>query len=75
MPTDLGTWGFILSLVALVLLYPAGVLVNLTTPKIKNWWASRSQATLKKRIHILQSRLSVMETVPVCTDFEDMVLI
>jgi hypothetical protein len=36
---DLGWWGFVLSLVALFLLYPVGVIVNITTPKLQNWWA------------------------------------
>jgi hypothetical protein len=61
MPKDLGTWGFILSLAALLLMYPVGLLINLTSPKIQNWWAARSQQSVVKRLNKLESELGELE--------------
>ncbi len=57
MPRDLGTWGFILSVAALILMYPVGLLVNWSSPKIQDWWASWSQRRLQKKIQGLEREL------------------
>jgi hypothetical protein len=72
---DLGWWGFVLSIVALILLYPMGVLVNVTTPKLQNWWAARSQASLQKRIRTLQAELARIERLQRITLTEDLTLL
>lgn len=53
-----------------MLIYPAGVLVNLTTPKLQNWWALRSLRTLQERILILSRQVRT----PVLTPFEEFIL-
>jgi hypothetical protein len=57
MPKDLGTWAFILSLAAIVLMYPIGLLINFTAPKLETWFASWSRDRLASRIEVLQERL------------------
>jgi hypothetical protein len=71
MPRDLGTWGFILSITALLLMYPVGVLINLTSPGIRNWWAARSRKSLTKRIDILQRQLQRAEALTALSEFEN----
>jgi hypothetical protein len=58
-PTDLGTWGFILSLAALLLMYPIGLLINLTSPKIETWSAGWSRDRLAKRVQKLEEKLHI----------------
>ena len=58
---DLGWWSFICSVSALVLVIPMGVLVNVITPKLLNWWAERSTASTLKRIVALEKQLSNYE--------------
>lgn len=57
MPKDLGTWGFILSVAALILMYPVGLLISFTAPKIETWFASWSRDRLVSRIDTLEERL------------------
>ncbi len=54
---DLGWWGFVLAIATLILAYPLDVLAHLTTPLLKNWWASRSRLTLEERIKSLKAEL------------------
>ncbi len=42
LPTDLGTWGFILALATLLLAIPLGIAATLLAPKVKLWWFLRS---------------------------------
>jgi hypothetical protein len=58
MPKDLGTWGFILSVLALILMYPVGLLVNWTSPKFQDWLAAWSQRRLQKKIWGLEREVS-----------------
>ncbi len=58
---DLGWWGFVLAITTLVLAYPLDVLAHLTSPKVRDWWASRSQAALVRRITKLKDELSKIE--------------
>jgi hypothetical protein len=71
LPADLGTWGFILSLLALILMYPVGLLVNLSTPHIRDWWAGRSRSETIKRIEILEKWLQDAEKLESLTAFQD----
>ena len=48
--TDFGFWGFALSVVALVLIIPLGIVVNILTPKVQNWWATTSQGRFSRRV-------------------------
>ena len=54
---DLGWWGFVLSVIALILLVPLNLLSNILTPKIQNWWAERSLANTRRRIQRIEEDL------------------
>ncbi len=71
---DLGWWGFVLAIATLILAYPLDVLAHLTTPLLKNWWASRSRLTLEERIKSLKAELGLMEMNPAMSETEDMIL-
>lgn len=71
---DLAWWGVTLSIVALVLMVPAAILANVVTPKIQNWWASRSRASLVKRIDKLERRRDGWEHFELITPTEEIVL-
>jgi hypothetical protein len=74
MPRDLGTWGFILSLLALLLMYPVGILINITSPKVANWWSTRSKNSVIERITRLQCELAQLEKTPAFSEYEFHVL-
>lgn len=77
MPRDLGSWAFWISLFALIAMYPVSVLANLTTPRLKNWWAARparSRASLQKRITELEAELFDVQTREPITDAESFIL-
>jgi hypothetical protein len=67
-------WGTILAIVAIALMYPVGVLINLTTPLVQNWIAARSKVSLIKRIALLESKLAKLEENPPITEVEDHLL-
>jgi len=67
---DLGWWGFVLSVMALLGAYPLSLLANLTSPILKDWWARRSTKSLEKRVAKLQAELSGMATIPLLTPIE-----
>ena len=54
---DLAWWGFAVALAAMVLAIPINIIANLLTPLLKNWWAERSQASLRARIERLETEL------------------
>ena len=55
---DKATWGILLGIVAILLAFPLSLIANLVTPKIRNWWAERSVATIKERIASLESEVT-----------------
>jgi hypothetical protein len=55
---DYGWWGFVIAIVGLGLAYPIDVLAHLTAPIVKNWWAERSVASMRKRIEKLEKQLA-----------------
>ena len=71
---DLGWWAFWISLLALISAFPLSVLANLASPKIRNWWASRSRAALQKRIAVLESDLAHMQEGEPITNVESFML-
>jgi Na+-transporting methylmalonyl-CoA/oxaloacetate decarboxylase gamma subunit len=73
-PKDLTTWAFIFSVLALVLMYPVGVLINITTPRLQNRWAARSRSALQARIARLEGELNRMPGLPEVSEVEDMIL-
>jgi hypothetical protein len=75
MPKDLSEWSIVISVTALLLVIPLNVVSNILTPMLKNWWATRSEASLRKRIQKLEARSSKMETLPLLSEFEAMLLI
>lgn len=74
LPTDSGTWGIVLAILAIVLMYPVGLLINLTTPLVQNWIVTRSKASLINRIAKLENQLVELEKTPVITDVENYLL-
>lgn len=74
LPHDLGAWGFYLSLAAILLMYPVGLLINLTTPVVQNWLARRTKSSLKNKISELERRLSELEKLPAIDEVQDNVL-
>jgi uncharacterized membrane protein SirB2 len=75
MPKDLTEWSFVISITALVLIIPLNVASNILTPMLKNWWASRSNKELSKRIARLEKELFLAEMLPVLSETEDEILI
>jgi hypothetical protein len=73
-PHDLGTWGFVLSIVTLILMYPVGLLINLTSPAIANWLSTWSKNALQKRIDKLEMELAQLEKTPGFDEFQDRAL-
>jgi hypothetical protein len=72
---DLGWWAFVISVVALVLVYPLEVLAHITAPWWKNWWAERSIASTRKRIDKLEKLLADNEQrYKVLSEGEDYIL-
>jgi hypothetical protein len=43
-------------------------------PKLANWWVSRSRSKTERRIKRLESQLARIESLPLLTEFEKMVL-
>lgn len=74
LPKDLGTWGFILSIVAIVLMYPVGLLINMTTPVVQNWIATTTQQSLINRIARLEKQLEELEKVPALDEVQNQIL-
>jgi hypothetical protein len=57
LPTNLGTWGFILSLAALLLAIPLGIAATLLAPKVRLWWFLRDvKGTASKLISLTKYR-------------------
>ena len=73
-PKDAGTWGLILGIAAIFLTIPLSMIGNILTPKLLNWWARRSLASLRRRIAGLKKQLMQMEAFPVLTETEERIL-
>jgi O-antigen/teichoic acid export membrane protein len=58
---DLAWWSFVLTIVGLILMFPAAIVANILTPKLQNWWAQRSLSSLKKRIDTIDKQLNDCE--------------
>jgi hypothetical protein len=67
---DLAWWSFVLAVMALVLMVPANLFANFLTPKLKDWWAERSKASLQKRIKNIEDQLTESEI----TEFEELMM-
>jgi hypothetical protein len=73
---DLAWWAFVLSVLAILAAYPIEVLAHITAPKWKNWWAERSEASMKKRVDKLEKQLShYEEEYKVLPEVEEAVLV
>jgi len=75
MPHDLGTWGFIIALAALILAYPLDVLAHVTSPILRDWWAARSIAALQKRFDVLSARLDQLRDVQVIDEVAEQLFV
>ena len=67
---DLTWWGAMLGLVALLLMLPANLVANFLTPVLKDWWATRSIASLKRRINKMENTLVQVEAIPPFSPYE-----
>jgi len=70
-PHDLATF---LAIVALVLMYPVSLVANLSKPMLRDWWATRSQASLIKRHSALLKQRDELRDVPVVDEGADLIL-
>ncbi|MGC2420153.1 MAG: hypothetical protein WA405_00720 [Candidatus Acidiferrales bacterium] len=61
MHRDIGWWAFVLAIVALIVTYPLEVLAHLTAPRWKDWWAERSERSVRKRVEQLEEELREYE--------------
>ncbi len=52
MPHDVGTWGLILAVVALILTIPLGIVSILLAPKVQLWWFLRSVKGNANRLNL-----------------------
>lgn len=71
---DLGWWGVVLSIVALVLMIPASMVANLLTPLFVNWLVSWSRSSLESRIAKLEKQLTELEQHPAIDEVQDQIL-
>lgn len=70
LPHNAGTWGVILGVVAIILTVPLGIASNLIAPKLQNWWAARSLASLRERITEVEKEFRPIEEARPFTQFE-----
>lgn len=71
---DLGWWGVVLSIAALVLMIPASMVANLLTPLLANWIATSSKKSLDNRIAKLERQLAELEQNAVTDEVQDEIL-
>src|ERR1035441_9883765 len=74
LPKDKATWGIVLAIAAIVLAFPLSLLANLLTPDIRNWWAGRSIAAMRRRLSDLESERAKMETYTLISEGEETIL-
>ena len=72
MPHDLNTWGFILSVAALLLAVPLGIAAALLTPKVRLWWFFRSLHGTAKEILALTALRDEVRREPLFTATEEL---
>jgi hypothetical protein len=70
MPKDSATWSLYISIAAVILIVPLGILTNVITPKLQNWWAGRSRASLTRRVHKLRCELAMFQESVLLTEVE-----
>jgi hypothetical protein len=58
---DLAWWSFVVGITALILCFPLAVLANIVTPRLQNWWAERSVASIRKRVAALEKQFLANE--------------
>lgn len=75
MTHDLGTWGFILSVMALALMYPVGIFINLTSPAFQRFLARRSRAATVDRLEKIVRLHAEVKDEPTITEEADCILI
>lgn len=71
---DLGWWGVVLAIVALLLMIPASILANMITPILLNWFSMRSRRSLRNRIMRLETRLADLEKIAPIDEVQNEIL-
>jgi hypothetical protein len=75
MPRDFGTWGFILSVLALFLMYPVGIFINLTSPAFQRLLARRSRsATITRLEKVIRLHASVRDEQMVSVEVDNILI-
>jgi hypothetical protein len=65
---------FWLAVLALVLMVPVGIFVNIFTPILQNWIATWGYKSLSNRITKLEGQLTELEKISAITEVEDRIL-
>lgn len=71
---DKAMWGIILAVLAIGLNIPLNLVANLWTPKIRNWWAERSIAGLRRRINKLEKDFAIAKNYAFISEGEEFIL-
>jgi hypothetical protein len=71
LPHDVGTWGLILAVVALILAVPLGIVSILLAPKVKLWWFLRSVKGNANKLISLTEYREGLEREPLFTPMEE----
>lgn len=71
---DLGLWGLIVGIAAILLTVPLSMLGNILTPRFLNWWSERSVSSLSRRIMRLERQLAETRKLPPISDGEEQIL-
>jgi hypothetical protein len=72
-PHDLGTWGFILSIAALLLAIPLGIAATLLASKLQVWWFVRSVRGTANKLISLTEHLEEIKGEPLFSPTETMI--
>ena len=73
LPHDLGTWGFIISVVALLLTIPLGIVATILAPKAQVWWFMRSVRGTANKLRYLTDLRQQLKDEPVFTPTETLI--
>ena len=74
LPHDSAGWALALSVAALILMYPMNLVANLSTPRLLDWWSSRSRNALEGRRNDLLSEQTDLKDVPTIDAATDLIL-
>src|SRR5437868_3128293 len=74
LPHDLTTWAFFLSVAALVLAVPFGIVGTLLAPKVQVWWATRSLKSVAQRLILVSQYHAKIQKEPLFSGTETIIV-